>query len=304
MIIIAAFLFFTLTLVTGALITGGCAIFTHRWEYKGLLMLVPATLLYLYFLIQGFEAPFILAPFVIGACAGILFKKGKSFALYIILASSIMGAIASGSHFYMERFQNVNTAALLKEYTVKMIADSKIPAEEKKLMLEEFDSNIELIKNKMPFINFLSYLIFASFCFPLLVHFFAQRKIPLQIKGIEYFRLNDYFIFVLILNWGTVLFINAEKYAFFHTIAINCALIASVLYFIQAIGVIKFFIIKKGLPQFLIPMLFALMIMLGGGGIVFFSVLLTGFGSLDLWADFRKLNVKKNGETKATGLDN
>ena len=71
----------------------------------------------------------------------------------------------------------------------------------------------------------------------------------------------------------------------------NIALIASVFYFIQAIGVIKFYILKKGWPTYTLPMMFMMILVLGGGGIVFFSVLLAGFGSLDLWADFRKLNI-------------
>ena len=81
-------------------------------------------------------------------------------------------------------------------------------------------------------------------------------------------------------------------------ISLNIALGISALYAIQALGIIKFYLIRRGLPVFLLPLLIISIILLGISAFIFAATLLTGVGTLDLWADFRKIGPDKNTEIK------
>ena len=74
-----------------------------------------------------------------------------------------------------------------------------------------------------------------------------------------------------------------------HTVSLNALLITSMLYFIQALGVIKFFLSRRGLPVIIIPGVLFLIVFLGIPAAVLTGILLTGMGVLDMWVDFRKL---------------
>ena len=84
--------------------------------------------------------------------------------------------------------------------------------------------------------------------------------------------------------------LDSTNYPAITVIALNVALAASALYIIQAFGIIKFFIIKKGMPVFLFPLMIITLLLLGPSIIMFAMIVLIGIGALDLWGDFRKLN--------------
>ena len=112
-------------------------------------------------------------------------------------------------------------------------------------------------------------------------------------KSLEYYRMNDYLIFLFIGFWALFLILDSDLSPQINILSLNIALMLSILYAIQALGIIKFFLIRKGLPVFLLPVLVVSLIMLGIPAFTFAAILLTGLGTLDLWADFRKLNPGK-----------
>ena len=100
------------------------------------------------------------------------------------------------------------------------------------------------------------------------------------------------------MGWLVVLLVDKREYSIIYIFGLNIALIFSVLYLIQSVGVIRFFFRKKGLPQFLIPLSFFIILFLGSNFILFFFIILIGVGAIDFWADFRKLGGKNKIELK------
>jgi hypothetical protein len=128
----------------------------------------------------------------------------------------------------------------------------------------------------------------ASFSFLLMKKIFMKKQGE-GVRSLELFRLNDYFIFSLIAGWGIFLLLDKNQFPVITVMALNIALAASVLYIIQALGIIKFFIIKKGMPVIMLPLVILTLLILGPSILVFSMILLIGLGTLDLWGDFRKL---------------
>jgi hypothetical protein len=112
-------------------------------------------------------------------------------------------------------------------------------------------------------------------------------------KSLEYFRMNDYLIFLFIGSWAFFLILDSDLATLINIVSLNIALMLSILYAIQALGIAKFFLIRRGLPLFLLPLLVVSLMMLGIPAFTFVAILLTGLGTLDLWADFRKLTPVK-----------
>jgi hypothetical protein len=119
-----------------------------------------------------------------------------------------------------------------------------------------------------------------------------MRKFGGEVKALEFFKVNEFIIFILIAGWGVFIMFDKIQYPVITIIALNTGLAASVLYTIQAMGIIKFFIMKRKLPVIILPLI---IITLSLVPIVFIFVMtmLTGIGILDLWGDFRKLNSNK-----------
>jgi len=64
-----------------------------------------------------------------------------------------------------------------------------------------------------------------------------------------------------------------------------------VLYLMQAIGIAKFLLARKGLPRFLLPIGLLAVLFFGVEAALFVSIILASLGALDFWADFRKLEI-------------
>ena len=114
------------------------------------------------------------------------------------------------------------------------------------------------------------------------------------------FRLNDYFIFVLIAGlaaFRSQLLIDKSNYSVLYSAGLNIALVAALLYFMQALGVVKFFMIKRGVPGYVLPLAAAGMLIHGHvRSRCSCLIMLAGVGALDVWADFRKLTPKSKPE--------
>jgi len=121
----------------------------------------------------------------------------------------------------------------------------------------------------------------------------GQEKSP----GLEFFQLHDYFIYALILGWLAVLLVDKSEYAIIYITGLNIALIFSILYLIQSLGIVKYFLIQKGLPLFIIPVTLITILFLGLKVTLFISIILSSVGAIDFWADFRKLGSVYNKST-------
>ncbi len=93
-----------------------------------------------------------------------------------------------------------------------------------------------------------------------------------------------------------VLLVDGQEYPLIYLIALNMGLITALFYLVQAMGVIKFFLMKRNMPRYLLPVMFLFLLLTGLQILPFFLIILAGFGTLDLWADFRKLNTVEKPE--------
>ena len=174
----------------------------------------------------------------------------------------------------------------------------KTPEENRKKLREDLNTSLQIIqdskwvqfaKDMIPFSAFIYSLMVTSLSFFLMKKVFMKKQ-GIGVRALELFRLNDYFIFSLIAGWGIFLLLDKNRFPAVTAAALNIALAASMLYIIQALGIIKFYIIKKGVPVVLLPLMILTLLILGPSILIFAMIILIGIGTLDLWGDFRKLN--------------
>ena len=106
------------------------------------------------------------------------------------------------------------------------------------------------------------------------------------------------FIFLLIAGWGIFMLLDKTLHPLISIVALNIALAASTLYIIQALGIIKFFLIKKGLRVIILPLTVITLMILGPNVLMFAMIILIGIGTLDMWGDYRKLNPETERKIK------
>jgi uncharacterized protein YybS (DUF2232 family) len=182
-----------------------------------------------------------------------------------------------------------------KATTVNFINAWGLEQKEKEKTSGDFDRMMDLMRNIIPFSAFIYALFFSALNFIVVKFFLFRVAGDRPGKGLEFFALNEYLIFGLIAGVGSLLLVSMESNPVIFTAALNIALIISTLYVVQGLGVLKFFMMKKGLPDHLLYLPLIMLILLGREFSLFPIVLLSGFGTLDLWADFRKIKTRKTG---------
>ena len=294
--------------IAGVILTIAIALIFYRFGWVSsifciLIIAVP-------FFFKGYDDifSFYILPLIAGTMGGWCFKKGLGLDFYITV-SSLLFAVSITADYHILKYVRgydfidhsaAETVRLLKENKINMeqvIGQYSISEDDKKIFLESIDVYIDSLsdrkwiqfaKDMLPFAAFFYSILFTGFSFFLMKKFFLRRYGE-NVKALEFFKVNEFVIFILIAGWGTFIMIDKVQYPIITAIALNAALATSALYTIQAIGIIKFFIIKRGLPVFILPLII-ISLMLMPMVFVFVMAMLTGFGILDLWGDFRKLN--------------
>ncbi len=268
-----------------------------RWEWKAFL---PAAVLAAipFFLNNSLDQALSLPmPLILGLFSGISIKKKYSLTAYLVTASMVTGAFLTGQYYYMKNVRNIDVLQQSRLVMEKRLTDAEISPDQKRKMSEDFKVFEEIMRDKMPFLSFLQALIFAALTF-YAVKLFLQRLHKAEPgKGLEFFRLNDYFIFALITGLGVYLLIDSAKYPVIHLIGLNMTLIVVFLYVIQAMGIIKYFIKKRNMPRYLVWLMFLFLLLAGIPILPFLLIIMAGVGVLDLWADLRKLNTADKPES-------
>jgi len=258
--------------------------------------------------LAGFLSIFAI-PLAMGTAGGICFKKGLDFAFYLKVSLLIFTVLFTSGYHSLRIFKGVDILEKSRDDIVvimeqnskeldKFFLEYKTPEEDQKRIKEDIRQSIDVLKDSkwlqlardmIPFSIFFYGIVLCGFSF-LILKKLILKAAGLQVRNIEFFKLNDYIIFILIAGWGAFILLDSSIYPLLSITVLNIALIVSTLYIIQAIGVIKHFLISKGIPVIIIPLAFITLALLGTGVIVFTTTLLLGLGTLDLWADFRKLN--------------
>ena len=266
----------------------GSAYLYHRLEWKA--MAVFAVLIGSVMALTGrvMDLPLVAAPFLLGGVGGYTLKKGKSFEFYLLTTSVALSVLVTGFFYYMAYYQNVDFIGMMRGELVRIMDAGGAPEDIKRQFLAEFDASRGDIIARVPFSSFVNAVVFSGIGY-LVMERFLKRMAPVKVgAGLEWFRLNDYFIFVLIAGLAAYLLIDKGEYPVLHSAGLNIALAAALLYFVQALGLIKYFLIQRGLPGYFLPLGLAVMLIAGMWMALFLFIMLAGLGALDVWADFRK----------------
>jgi len=258
-----------------------------------------------------------LIPAAFGTTGGLCFRYGKDFSFYLTLSTILFAVLFTAEYHALRVFKDTdiiengrNQIVLMMEQSIgdmdRIFEEYKTPPENREKLKTEFSQSIAIIKNSkwlqfardiVPFSAFLFGTVICGISFLIMKKWILKAASP-QVKGLEFLRINDYFIFALIAGWGCFILLDNDAYPVISIAALNTALAVSSLYVAQALGIIKYFMIGRGIPVIILPLLILTLLILGAPVFIFMTILLTGLGSLDLWADFRKLGPDKERNNK------
>lgn len=295
--------------IAGVILTICSAFIFYKWGWVSLALFAPAALIPV--VLNGYEGGLSLytLPLIAGTAGGYCFRKSSGLDFFISVTAILFAVVFTADFYFLKEVKGYDIVETGKVEVVKLLEQSrgemekafeqyKTPEENRKKLRDDFNTSLQIIqdrkwvqfaKDMIPFSAFIYSLFVTSFSFLLMKKVFMKKQ-GTSVRALELFRLNDYFIFSLIAGWGAFLLLDKSRFPAVTAAALNIALAASVLYIIQALGVIKFFIIKKGMPVVLLPMMILTLLVLGPSILVFAMIIFIGIGTLDLWGDFRKLN--------------
>ncbi len=295
--------------IAGVILIISSAFIFYKFGWVSLALFIPAALIPVF--LSGYEGGLSLytLPLIAGTAGGYCFRKSLGLDFFITVSAILFAVVFTADFYILKEVRGYDFIEKGKVEVVQMLEQSKgeiekafdqykTPEENRKKLREDLNTSIQmiqdpkwiqLVKDMIPFSAFFYSLLISGLSFLLMKKVFMKKQ-GKGVKALELFRLNDYLIFSLIIGWGIFIMLDKTRYPLITVLALNIALAGSILYTIQALGIIKFFIIKKGLPVILLPLLILTLLVLGPSIIIFATIALIGIGTLDLWGDFRKLN--------------
>jgi hypothetical protein len=236
----------------------------------------------------------VLAPVIIGTVAGMTFRIRRTLQFFLLVTPVALAIVFTANYYFLKVYKNTDLIQESRQRIVEMVNAAALPESEKREFMARVEESLEMVRDIVPFTYFLNALIGSLVCF-LLLRVLLERfsgKDTAVIAGMELFKLNDYFIFVLIFGWLIVLLADRSAYYPLYVAGLNCALSFSVLYLLQAMGIAKYYMNKKGVPPFILPLVLLMILFLGMEVALFVSIIMLSVGALDFWADFRKLEAQ------------
>lgn len=234
---------------------------------------------------------------IAGVVAGVSFREGRSLQFYLLVVTISTTAVFVGGYYFLLYAQNVDLVQLSVEAMEEAFRQSGLQGAEEKEMME-----VALLwmqkygRSLFPFSSFIYALFMAFLVYAMVAVWFVKVPSSVQGPGIERFRLHDVVILLPIVGWGVFLLVDSDSVPVISMIGLNAGLIGLTLYFVQALGVIKSVLLRRGWPTYILPLGFFLLLLLGGPFTFFVIVMLAGVGTLDYWADFRKLDKVQGDE--------
>lgn len=280
--------------LAGLALLAGTAYVSYKIQWWALIPSLVLCAAAFSFSFGGQSTANLITPIVIGTGGGLVFRKNAGLDTYVLAVTLILTLFMSGNYYYQLEYKNIDMLEVSRTELARVLEQNSAPEDLRQSMLSDFDSNRETIGHILPFLFFLNALFLSLLAHVGMKVFVARYGNSESVSGIEKFRLKDFMIVALILGLGAFLLVDRADFPRLYSLGLNVMLVSAVLYAMQALGVIKFMIVKRGLPRYLFPLLLLILIIPGVEVLVFASVLLAGLGTLDFWADFRKLGTNKD----------
>lgn len=287
----------------------GSSLAFFRFGWWSLAIFVPIALVPVFETGLTAALPVFLSPAVFGITGGYCFRTGRGLDFFLTVSALVFTVLFTADYLFLKNVKGYDMVKQSMDEMVTALENSKsgidqlaiqykTPKEDVEKLKSDLNTMIgtlkdtkwiQLARNIIPFSAFLFSVAVVSVSFLLMMRF-ALKNAAASVKPLQYFRLNDYFIFALIAGIAGLLLLKQETHPVLFAVSLNAALITAVLYAIQALGIVKHLFIRKGIPVFILPILVLTAALISPASLMFLLILFTGLGSLDLWADFRKLN--------------
>ncbi len=279
-------------LLTAAAVFCSAAYSGYKWGWKTLITLIPVFAAVLWFNAGSLSASFFFIVLILaGGFCGLAVSGRTSLTVYTAVTGLLAVILFSGDFYYSKYCTGTDYFEESQGVILQLLDQYQTEDSVKEQIKSVIPAALDTLKKLFPFLVFLETLMVSAVLYLLGRIFFRLIKIPMPEKGLPEFDLNGYFVFGLIGSWAGFLLLKNQN-ELLSVICLNAGLIISVLYFVQGLGIVSFFMRKKGYPGFIIIVLTVLLLTAGGFSIIA-GILLSGLGLTDLWADFRKIRPVK-----------
>lgn len=288
---------FAAALAVGIILIVSSSYIFYKYEWKGLLFLLPLILLPIINRESAVDFANLMNPIFTGVIGGITFKKKKSLQFYLLTASVFSALVTALTFYYYLYAQNIDIFAISKSGILESLTKNSAPADIKAEIEAGIDGWMKTFRVLIPFISFFYSVILAGIGWGFIRLFFTKVIKTGEAVGLESFRVNDLFIYVLIAGFATVILSDPAVNELVYYTGMNLLLAAVLVYVIQGFAVIKFLLLKRGLPWQILPLSAGGLLLVGAGAALFSYIIISGLGALDLWADFRSIdknNISNN----------
>lgn len=250
-----------------------------------------------------------IVPAAFGTAGGLCFRSGKGFGFFMTVSTILFSVLFTTEYHALRYLRNTDIIEkardefvqtieqksgdvdkFLEAYKTPEMTPEQFKAQKTQAIAEIKDSKwLQFARDMVPFSSFIYGVLICGLSFMILKKWVMKNPVP-QVKTLEFMKVNDYIIFALIAGWGGFILLDSSRFPALSIAALNLALMVSTLYVAQAMGIIKYFMVGRGLPAVILPLILFTTVALWPPIVIFLTIILLGLGALDLWADFRKLN--------------
>ncbi|MDA3899329.1 MAG: DUF2232 domain-containing protein [Spirochaetes bacterium] len=290
-------------IVFGSLLIAGISLPVYKWGYKVLSGIFIVTLAAIFTIGDSFVSlSTVLTLLTIATVAGLTFRYRLSVQFYILTTSFSLAAMLCIHYYYMLYFTGSDVFLELLGQLKKQVSQLPEQTEAMEANVEAIAFYINTIKEYhiepyYLFLNSLFMTVITYFFLRLIYTFYVIKKVIIM-KGIEFFKLDERIVLLLIAFLAGFIFIKPEMSQILFTICINGLFMLITLYFIQSMGIIRHFLMRKKLPLFILPLGIAMTLIFNASYFPVIAVMLAGLGLLDVWTDFRGFNRTTDSEKK------
>ncbi|HPJ14043.1 MAG TPA: DUF2232 domain-containing protein [Spirochaetota bacterium] len=256
------------------------------------LWLLPLSVLMIYFSIGYIDILVInLSALAIGSITGFAYRSKRSVQFIVLTSVFLVFGIFAADYLYETNYMGASLANEAETAVQSFLDSGRIDDKQKAEFAEQYKFVMEIMKDLVPFMIFVSALMISFAGFSILDLIFKRiLKAENSIKGIENFKVNEWLVFVVIFSIALIVFDKEGNFYPAKTVGKNILLVMTVVYFIQSLGIIKFVLMKKRIPVFIMPLFLLGMAIFSFQVFGFVVMFLAGIGLLDIWADFRKFS--------------
>ncbi|HOF34693.1 MAG TPA: DUF2232 domain-containing protein [Spirochaetota bacterium] len=243
-------------LLISAAIMIATAVSVFKMGKYSALWLLPLSVLMIYFSIGYIDILVInLSALAIGSITGFAYRSKRSVQFIVLTSVFLVFGIFAADYLYETNYMGASLSNEAETAVQSVLDSGKLDDKQKAKLTEDYKFVMEIMKDSTPFMIFLSALMISFAGFSILDLIFKRiMKAENFIKGIENFKINEWLVFLVIISIGLIVFDNGGKFYPAKTVGKNILLVLTVVYFIQSLGIIKFVLMKKRIPVFIMPL--------------------------------------------------